>query len=55
MTENEGLGVQAGSCPVVAAAYRSGDAKVIARMEGFHPPARCAHVKAAVKAEAVPE
>lgn len=45
--ERDGLLIQAADCPIIRAAYASGDQSVIALTEAYHPPKRCAHVKAA--------
>jgi hypothetical protein len=47
-TDDELL-AQAAECPVIAAAYRTGDTEVIRRMEAAHPPSRCAYVKMAAE------
>jgi hypothetical protein len=45
-TDDELL-AQAAACPVIRAAYATGDTEVIKRMEATHPPARCQYVKEA--------
>ena len=47
--EKAGLLVQASACPWVRAAYATGDAAVIRRMEAVHPPSSCAFVKKAAR------
>ena len=50
MTEAEAL-IMAEQCPIIRAAYASGDNTVIARVEKDHPPARCDYVKQAREKE----
>lgn len=51
--EDAALLVQARACPIIRAAYATGDAAVIKRAEAMHPPSRCARVKqATTEAEA---
>jgi hypothetical protein len=45
MTAAEAL-IMAEQCPIIRAAYASGEAEVIARAEKDHPPSRCHYVKA---------
>ena len=48
-SEEAGLLAQAAECPLIAAAYRTGDSKVIGYMEATHPPSRCAYVQTAAE------
>lgn len=48
LTEADAL-VMAAECPVIRAAYASGEEKVIKRAEKDHPPSRCIYVKNAAK------
>lgn len=50
--ERAGLLVQATQCPLIRAAYATGNQAVIARTEEYHPPKHCTHVKAAEAAAA---
>lgn len=43
--EEAGLLAQAEKCPLVRAAYATGDTEVIRRMEATHPPSRCSYAK----------
>lgn len=47
--------IMAAECPVIRAAYASGEEEVIKRMEAAHPPTRCEYVKQAEKAKAAAE
>jgi hypothetical protein len=49
MAEAEAL-IMAAECPLIRAAYATGDAEVIKRTEAAHPPSRCAYVKLAAEA-----
>ena len=44
--DEAGLLAQAQRCPVIRAAYATGDPAVIARAEAVHPPSRCSYAKA---------
>lgn len=46
LPEDEAL-IMAARCPIIRAAYESGNPKVIRRMENAHPPSRCRYVKEA--------
>lgn len=46
---DEELLAQAAECPLVRAAYATGDTEVIRRIEATHPPARCAYVQTAAE------
>lgn len=46
LTEAEAL-IMAAECPVIRAAYASGDPEVIRRAEKDHPAKRCHYVKQA--------
>lgn len=44
--------IMAAECPVIRAAYATGDTSVITRAEAYHPASRCEYVKAAEAAKA---
>lgn len=50
LTEAEAL-IMAAECPLIRAAYASGDTEVIQRMEKDHPPKRCEYVKKASESD----
>lgn len=45
--EEAGLRIQAEKCPLIRAAFSTGDIEVIRRMEKVHPPSCCEYVKRA--------
>jgi len=44
---DEQLAEQARDCPLIRAAFWTGDDEVIRKAQEVHPPSRCAHMKAA--------
>lgn len=43
----EELLIQKDQCPIIRAAYRTGDMEVIRRTKAVHPPSVCVYVKEA--------